>query len=91
MFFDGSRYLRSGTAICTLADGRIVTATKIPKPTIRPLIGYHRRDELQRLDHLAYHYLKDPTTFWRLCDANGVPCPDALAARRLVGVPVKDE
>jgi hypothetical protein len=91
MFFDGSRYQKSGTAICTLGDGRVVTATKIPTPTIRPLIGYHRRDDGQRLDHLAYHYLKDPTTFWRLCDANNTPCPDALGARRLVGIPLKDQ
>ena len=91
MFFDGSRYLKCATVICTLADGRVVTAIKTPKPTIRPLLGYHRRDDGQRLDHLAYHYLKDATTFWRLCDANGTPSPDALAARRLVGIPLKDQ
>ena len=91
MFFEGSRYLKTGSVICTLPDGRVVTTTKIPKPTIRPLLGYHRRDDMQRLDHLAYHYLKDSTTFWRLCDANGTPCPDALAARRLDGIPLKDQ
>lgn len=91
MFFDGSRYLNAGSTVWTLPDGRMVSTTKIPKPTMHPLIGYHRRDDSQRLDHLAYHYLKDPTTFWRLCDANGTPCPDALAARRLVGIPLKDK
>lgn len=91
MFFGGSRYLKAASVTCTLADGRVVTATQIPKPTHRPLLGYHRRDDLQRLDHLAYHYLKDATTFWRLCDANGTPCPDALAMRRLVGIPLKEQ
>jgi hypothetical protein len=91
VFFDGSRYQKAGTFICTLPDGRTVTATRIPSPTLRPLIGYHRRDDAQRLDHLAYYYLKDPTTFWRLCDANDAPCPDALAAHRLVGIPLKDQ
>jgi hypothetical protein len=90
MFFDGSRYLKAGRVVCTLPDGRVVTATRIPPPSPRPLLGYHRRDDLQRLDHLAYHYLNDASAFWRLCDANGTPCPDALAARRLVGIPAKE-
>ena len=91
MFFDGSRYQKAGSVIIHLPDGRVVTATKVPTPTIRPLLGYHRRDDTQRLDHLAYHYLKDATTFWRLCDANGTPCPEALGARRLIGIPAADK
>jgi hypothetical protein len=90
MFFEGSRYQTAGSVTCTLPDGRMVSATKIPRPTVRTLLGYHRRDDLQRLDHIAYHYLQDASAFWRLCDANGTPCPDALAARRLVGVPPRE-
>lgn len=90
MFFDGSRYQNAGSVACTVPDGRVVNATRIPPPTLRPLLGYHRRDDLQRLDHIAYHYLQDASGFWRLCDANGTLCPDALAARRLVGVPLKE-
>ena len=36
---------------------------------------------------VAYRYLGDSTQFWRLCDANGVIAPDALAARDLIAIP----
>ena len=39
------------------------------------------------LDLLAARYLKDPTFFWRICDSNNAPSPDALAASDLIGIP----
>jgi hypothetical protein len=36
---------------------------------------------------MASFFLKDATTFWKLCDANNSVVPDALAARPLVGIP----
>ena len=41
----------------------------------------------ERIDLLAARYLKEPTGFWRLCDANSSFSPDALIARALIGIP----
>jgi hypothetical protein len=90
MFFPGSRYQKTGTYVVTGPDGRPVTVARVPLPPrdedIR-LAGWHRRLEGQRLDLIANHHLADPTTFWRLCDANSSVVPDALAARGLIGIP----
>ncbi|HEX2039854.1 MAG TPA: hypothetical protein VHF47_09010 [Acidimicrobiales bacterium] len=93
MFFPGSRYEKEGTYQVAGPDGAAVTVTRLPVPPRRgtvALLGYHRREETQRLDHLAAHFLADPTAFWRLCDANSAVSPDALAARQLVAVPRKE-
>jgi hypothetical protein len=87
MFFPGSRYASLGTYYARRLDGSTVLVTRLPKPVAGPLLGYHRRLSGQRLDHIAAHYLTDPTGFWRLCDANDAVVPDALAAAELVGVP----
>ena len=89
MFAPGSRYEKMPTYQVTLSNGRVVTAVKLPLPTPGTLLGYHRRSVGQRLDHIASNYLKDPTTFWRLCDVNNAMSPDALGARDLVGIPQK--
>ncbi|HKB42677.1 MAG TPA: hypothetical protein VKD72_39980 [Gemmataceae bacterium] len=90
MFFPGSRYEKMEPYTVKGPDGRLVVVTRIPLPVGRPLAGYHQRREGQRLDHLAAHYLNDPTGFWKLCDANGAMVPDALAARERIGIPRKE-
>ena len=87
MFSSNSRYANLGTYTVTLPDGRVVTATRLPVAAPLPLAGYHPRAQGDRLDLLAARYLKDPTIFWRLCDANNSVVPDALAARDLIGIP----
>lgn len=87
MFFTGSRYENTGTYTVTNSKGVTVTVTKLPLPLPNRLLGYHRRLEEQRLDHIAAHYQADSTTFWRLCDANNTMMPEALAMRDLVGIP----
>ena len=87
MFTPNSRYADAPTYDLTLPDGRKVTALVFPGPRRPPLLGYHRREEGQRLDLLAAHYLKDPTAFWRICDANGALSPHALAVHALIGIP----
>jgi len=89
MFSSRSRYWQVPTDSTRAPDGREVKVVRFPLRPVPPLAGYHRLLDGQRLDHIAAHYLKDPAAFWRLCDANGTICPDALAARDLVGVPVK--
>jgi hypothetical protein len=90
MFFKGSRYERTGTYQVRLPDGAVVVAVRLPLPPAPESVvlrGYHQRQDGERLDQLANHYLGDPTAFWRLCDANDSVVPDALAARALVGIP----
>lgn len=89
MFDPNSRYAPMAPYTVVLPDGRQVTAVRLPLPASRPLLGYHRRLGGQRLDHIAAHYLGDPTAFWQLCDAGNVICPDALASRELIGIPAK--
>ena len=87
MFFPGSRYQNAGTYTITKPDGTVVSVTRLPLPLARPLLGYHRRQEGQRLDLIAARYLSDATAFWQLCDANNAMVPDALAVHDLIGIP----
>ena len=87
MFFPGSRYQNTGTYIVTKPDGTKVTVAKAPLPLPNPILGYHPRLDGQRLDLIANNYLSDPTTFWRLCDANNAVAPDALGRHSLIGIP----
>jgi len=87
VFFAGSRYEKLGTYRVTRADGSTVIVTKLPLPLSSPVTGYYPRRAEQRLDLIAARYLRDATSFWRLCDANDAVVPDALAARALIGIP----
>jgi hypothetical protein len=89
MFFKGSRYENLSTYTVTKLDGTQVSVTRLPLPATPRLLGFHPRQAGQRLDLVAAHYLSDATTFWRLCDANNAVVPDALAARKLIGIPPK--
>jgi hypothetical protein len=87
MFFPGSRYQDLIGYTKKRTDGTLVAVTRLPLPAQGPLLGYHQRRQLQRLDLIAAHYLVDPTTFWKLCDANNAVVPDALAVHDLIGIP----
>ena len=87
MFSANSRYSGLATYTVVLSDGRTVTATTLPVARRGPVLGYHPRVEGDRLDLLAARYLKEPTGFWRLCDADDGFSPDGLAARPLIGIP----
>jgi hypothetical protein len=87
MFFPGSRYEKTGTYTLTRADGSKITVAKLPLPAKPAILGLHRRLDGQRLDLIANYYFKDATQFWRLCDANDTPYPDALAAHGQIGIP----
>ncbi|MCU1448353.1 MAG: hypothetical protein JWP02_523 [Acidimicrobiales bacterium] len=90
MFFPGSRYAKTGTYLITRLDGTQLAVAKLPLPPQREhilLLGYHPRRDEQRLDAIANHYLSDPNGFWRLADANVAVVPDALGARRMIGIP----
>jgi hypothetical protein len=87
MFAPNSRYAGLVTYTVTMPDGRTVTATRLPLPNPLALAGYHRRVVGDRLDLSAARYLRDPTVFWKICDSNNAPAPDALHARDLIGIP----
>ncbi len=89
MFSSNSRYARTGTYTVTKPDGTLVTATRLPLPGAPNVIGSHVRLDGHRLDHIASNYLSDATEFWRLCDANDAPAPDALAAHDRIDIPEK--
>ena len=87
MFFPGSRYIKQAQYQTKLADGTTVTVVVPPLPTNPALIGYHARQQGQRLDLMANYYLNDATQFWSFCDANNAVVPDALATHAQIGVP----
>lgn len=87
MFFPGSRYINQPQYQTTMANGAVVTVVTPPLPTNPTLLGYHARQQGQRLDLLANYYLNDATQFWSFCDANNAVVPDALATHAQIGVP----
>jgi hypothetical protein len=87
MFAPNSRYYTVPVDQLTLADRSRVSVVRFPVRTPPALIGYHRREEGQRLDLMAGFYLKDATAFWRICDANQALSPHALAVHSLIGIP----
>jgi hypothetical protein len=87
MFASNSRYYGLPTYTVTPPGGAPVVVVQSALPNPLKLVGYHRRVAGDRLDLLAARYLNDPTLFWKLCDSNNAPAPDALAAADLVGIP----
>jgi hypothetical protein len=87
VFFPGSRYSKLPQYQIVKADGTMVTVTRLPLPSNAPILGRHPRQNGQRLDLIAYHFLKDATAFWQLCDATNSVVPDALAMHSLISIP----
>ena len=85
-FSPKSRYvLHASTEKATDRKGREVVALTPAEVPVQVVLGEHLKKDHQRLDHLAHHYLKDATSFWRIAEANGALLPDALAeATRLI-------
>lgn len=88
MFAPNSRYYGLPTYTVILPNGQTVSVTSCAVPSAQTIAGYHPRVAGDRLDLLAARYLSDPTVFWKLCDANNAPAPDALAAADLIGIPL---
>jgi hypothetical protein len=86
MFFPGSRYSNL-TQYQITRNGTVLAVTRLPVPSLNPVGGFFPRQNTQRLDAIATHFLSDPTAFWQLCDANDAMSPDALAVHLLVGIP----
>jgi hypothetical protein len=89
-FDKNSRYVKySDVYLTTDKQGREVMAVTPAELPSEPELGEHLRRDEQRLDHLAAHYLSNPTGFWRIARANDAMTPDVLAQRRRLKIPVK--
>lgn len=82
-----SRYDEAERYVVPGPDGVSVQVAASPRRERPGRLGVHLRRDGERLDHLAHHYLKDPTGFWRICDVNEAMLPDALTDARRVDIP----
>jgi hypothetical protein len=76
-----SRYNGIATATLQTPDGKTIiylTRRFVPSPDRFALLQLHTVTQAERLDNIAAQYLGDPTSFWRLCDANNAMRPDEL-------------
>jgi len=90
VFSPMSRYaLYAEMVVARDRRGRLVRAVLSPDVPVAPELGEHLRRERQRLDHLAYFYLDDPTGFWRIALHNDSMLPDAIAETPSVKIPMR--
>ena len=87
MFDPNSRYDGVPTYQVTDHRGRTVDVVAVPDPPGDAVLGVHLRREGERLDHLAYRYLADASTWWRIAELNGAMLPDALAEALELEIP----
>lgn len=87
MFDSSSRYAKTGTYVVTLPDGTPVTVTRIPLPQSRPVLGWYRGEDSERLDLIAFQHLRDATGAWRLGWTNDAMVLDVLARHELIAIP----
>ena len=66
MFFPGSRYAAAGTYQATRAGRHRRHRHPHPAAGPRPVLGWHRRGEGERLDLHRPTFLNDPTPAWML-------------------------
>lgn len=85
-----SRYVKYATVYeATDRRGRTVQALTAATPPAQTKLGEHLRKQGQRLDHLANHYLADPSGFWRLAEMNDALLPDAVLTQDAIKIPSK--
>ena len=89
MFEKTSRYSKSKTYKVRDWRGREVTVVEPAGAPEQRFLGIHRRLQGQRIDHLAYKYLRTPTQFWRICELNNVMLAEALSEADEINIPVK--
>lgn len=90
-FESNSRYVKYSNGYHTTdATGRKVTAVAPARIPPQKVLGDHRLDEGERLDHLASFYLNDPTAFWRIAEINDCIVPDAVLAHTAINIPDKE-
>lgn len=76
-----SRYREPPVALAPDARGRTPATTPLRARSDATGSFRHVVAEGERLDHIAYHYYEEPTSWWRICDAN----PEFLSPLALLG------
>jgi hypothetical protein len=89
MFDSFSRYVKLPTLAVADHRGRAVTVVPVPQAPNQNILGFHRRREGERLDHLAKKYLDDPVGFWKIAEANDVMLPESLSEAAEIAIPGK--
>ena len=92
MFDEISRYYPNrpgGPEIYEVTDrrGRTVKAVAVPKAPQFQRLGRHLRRDGERLDGLAFQYLQDGTSYWRLAEINDAMSADQLAEAAVITIP----
>lgn len=81
MFSKLSRYHSLPEVHAEDSAGRTAASTSLRVPPRTDGTLRHVLEAADRLDHLAYKYYRQPTRWWRICDAN----PDHLSPLALLG------
>ncbi len=84
-----SRYKGLPTVLVKDEQGREVPVLPPAPRGQETLKGYHKRRDRERLDQLAYVYLKDASAFHRIADLNAAVLPDALDEAVEIAIPEK--
>jgi hypothetical protein len=87
-----SRYASISTATTVVPDGdggtrqvRYVRRRFVPPAEKMATLAVHTLVQGDRLDTITFRYLGDPTSFWRVCDANTAMNPADLTDESEVG------
>lgn len=92
-FSKQSRYTRYGQ-VYQAQDrrrGGNVLAVLPPHIPERRNRGAHLVKQGQRLDHIAWHYLKDAEGYWILTGHNARILPDAVLSQYRIRIPLKSD
>ena len=82
MFDSQSRYSKLTPETMTAADGTVITYTSrrfLPQGDALPVLQQVTVIAGDRIDLVTSRTLRDPTQFWRICDANDAMDPLDLA------------
>ena len=81
MFSKLSRYRKLPDIVTIDVKGRTLESKSIRLLPDVSGVFLHTVEEVDRLDHLAYKYYKQPKKWWRICDAN----PEFMSPQALLG------
>ena len=81
MFSKLSRYRKLPDIVTIDVKGRTLGSKSIRLLPDVSGVFLHTVEEVDRLDHLAYKYYKQPKKWWRICDAN----PEFMSPQALLG------
>ncbi len=70
MFSKISRYKKQEDVVTTDTEDKTAVSKALRLLSETPGRFLHTVEEVDRLDHLAYKYYKQPRKWWRICDAN---------------------